>query len=221
MRYLEDLGIGLKIYQDDKLYRFTSDSVLLAKFATAKNKDIVADFCSGSGVVGFYFYGLNVKSVKNVTFFELQDSMFDMSVESISFNRLEDKFFAVKGKIQDIPNEYAGKFSLIVCNPPYMEVNSGTHDEDVHRAVCRRETALPLSELLPVISKCLKYGGRCAICYRADRLSDLICGLRENGIEPKKLQFVCPRGKTEPYLILLEGIKGGKSGIKILPYVNN
>ena len=30
----EDLGLcGIKIYQDDELYRFTSDSVLLSRFA--------------------------------------------------------------------------------------------------------------------------------------------------------------------------------------------
>ena len=42
---------GLKIVQDTRLYRFTSDSVLLSKFAKPKTRDVVADFCSGSGIV--------------------------------------------------------------------------------------------------------------------------------------------------------------------------
>ena len=56
---LEDMLIdGLKIVQDTRLYRFTSDSVLLSKFAHAKKNDVVADFCAGSGIVAFHFYAL-------------------------------------------------------------------------------------------------------------------------------------------------------------------
>ena len=57
---LEDMLIdGLKIVQDTRLYRFTSDSVLLSKFAKAKKGDTIADFCAGSGIVAFHFYALN------------------------------------------------------------------------------------------------------------------------------------------------------------------
>ena len=56
----EDLMIdGLKVIQDTRLYRFTSDSVLLSRFARAKRGDNVADFCAGSGIVAFHFYALN------------------------------------------------------------------------------------------------------------------------------------------------------------------
>ena len=41
----EDMCLdGLKIVQDTRLYRFTSDSVLLSKFAKPKKNDVVADF---------------------------------------------------------------------------------------------------------------------------------------------------------------------------------
>ena len=58
----EDMQIdGLKIVQDTRLYRFTSDSVLLSRFARAKTGDEVADFCAGSGIVAFHFYALHRK----------------------------------------------------------------------------------------------------------------------------------------------------------------
>ena len=63
---LEDLLIdGLKIIQDKTLYRFSSDSVLLSKFASFKKNDVVADFCSGSGIVGIHFFALH-RGVKKV-----------------------------------------------------------------------------------------------------------------------------------------------------------
>ena len=55
MKVIEELGIdNLKIIQDDTLYRFTSDAVILSKFADARKNDVVADFCSGSGIVGIH-----------------------------------------------------------------------------------------------------------------------------------------------------------------------
>ena len=57
---VEDMGIAdLKIVQDTRLYRFTSDSVLLSRFAAVKKSDIVADFCAGSGIVAFHTHALH------------------------------------------------------------------------------------------------------------------------------------------------------------------
>lgn len=55
---LEEFFGDKKIIQNTALYRFTSDSVLLSRFARAKCGDSVADFCSGSGVVGFHLCAL-------------------------------------------------------------------------------------------------------------------------------------------------------------------
>ena len=124
MERIEDLGInGLKIYQDDALYKFTSDSVLLTRFARVKKGDIVADFCSGSGIVGLHLFALNPELIESVTLFELQRPLYDLSLKSININSLEDKFNAVNVRVQDIDNSYNGKFSLIVCNPPYMNLS--------------------------------------------------------------------------------------------------
>jgi tRNA1(Val) A37 N6-methylase TrmN6 len=216
MERIEDLNLnGLKIYQDSDLYCFTSDAVLLSKFARVKSADVVADFCSGSGIVGLHLYGLNQDLVKSVTLFEMQKSLFDLSVKSIKENNLEQKFTAINTRLQDIGSEYNGKFSLIVCNPPYMESGRGENDSKDCIAVCKAEVTLNLKELFLAIGKCLKFGGRCAIVHRADRLVDVFSEMRKNNIEPKRLQTV--RGaKKEPYLILVEGVKGGKSGLRIM-----
>lgn len=221
MLKLEDLNLqGLKIYQDDELYCFTSDAVLLSRFATVKKGDVVADFCSGSGIVGFNLYGLNPTLVKSVTFFEMQKCMYDLSLKSIRLNNLADKFTAVNSRLQDINCEYNEKFSLIVCNPPYMKKNSGEVNANDSVAICRTELELDLESLILAVSKCLKFGGRACIVHRAERLVDVICEMRKRNIEPKRLQTVYS-GKKEPYLFLIEGVKGGKSGLKILSPVEN
>ncbi len=215
MLSIEELGVNnLKIYQEDNLYKFTSDSVLLAKFARAKKEDVVADFCSGSGIVGLYFLGANFPLIKSLTLFEKQSSLYELSKRSIELNGLEDKVFAVNTALQDIGNSRAGEFSLILCNPPYMPVGGGFLDKDEHIAICRTEIALPLNELIKSVSTSLKFGGRVCMVHRADRLIDVITEMKEKNIEPKRLQFV-KSGNKEPYLFLIEGVKGGKSGLTV------
>lgn len=218
----EDLLLnGLKIIQDDNLYKFTSDAVILSKFARVKNNDVVADLCSGSGIVGIHLYGENADKIKSVTLFEMQTPLFEMSKKSIELNGLTKKFLAINTKLQDISNEYFGKFSLVVCNPPYMQAGKGFSDKSPIIDLCKREITLSLKELVVAISKVLKFGGRCCVVYRADRLVDMLVTMREYNIEPKRLQMVNAKGKKEPYLVLVEGVKGGKSGLKVMSPIEN
>jgi tRNA1(Val) A37 N6-methylase TrmN6 len=122
MERLEDLQLeNLKIYQDDALYTFTSDSVLLSRFATVKKNDVVADFCAGSGIVGLHLYGLNKDKVQSVTLFEMQPALYELSKKTITYNNLEHVFSAINTKVQQIDNSYFNKFSpeltfYVSCN---------------------------------------------------------------------------------------------------------
>lgn len=220
MERVEDLNLnGLKIYQDDGLYHFTSDAVLLSKFARVKKGDNVADFCSGSGIVGLHLYGLN-PIIQHVTLFEMQKELYDLSVKSIELNCLNEKFSAVNTRLQDIGTEYNERFSLIVCNPPYMPINSGDGAEKECIAVCKKELTLSLEDLVKASAKCLKFGGRLCMVHRADRLAEIMFEMKKKNLEPKRMQLVSG-GNKEPYLVLIEAVKGGKSGIKVYNTIIN
>ena len=85
--------------QDERLYRFTSDSVLLSKFARARNGDKIADFCAGSGVVAYHFYALNRKNKKNLSFslFEMQKSLALLSEKTAKLNDFDCFEFVLDG----------------------------------------------------------------------------------------------------------------------------
>lgn len=221
MERLEDLFIdNLKIYQDDDKYCFTSDAILLSRFIEAKQGEVVADFCSGSGIVGLNFFALNKEKVKSVTLFELQKPLFDLSMKSVKINGLEHIFDGVNGKIQDIDEKYKGAFSLILCNPPYIKKGCGYKIPDEEIALCKVEEQLSLSELMVSVSFALKNGGRVVFCHRVDRICDLLYEMREKGIEPKRIQIVLSN-ENKPYLVLVEGVKGAKPGLKVLNNIIN
>ena len=215
---LDELPGGIKILQAPALYRFTSDSVLLSRFASAKAQDVVADFCAGSGIVGLHFYALHAALVKHVTLVEMQPELFALSERSIALNGLTG-FTAVCSRVQELGSAYNEAFSLILCNPPYER--GGFENADYKKAVCRKELTLTLPELTKAAAKCLKFGGRLALCNRADRLAEVLYTMKGCGIEPKRVQLVRGRAGAKPYLLLCEGVKGGKPGTELLSDVVN
>lgn len=213
----EEFFADKKIIQNASLYRFTSDSILLSRFARAKAGDVVADFCSGSGVVGFHFLCLNPQKVKSLTLFEMQQELADMSRRTAALNGFGCRVECMK--LQDIPREYDDKFSLILCNPPYER--SGFEKEQFEKAVCRKEITLTLAEICETAFRKLKFGGRIAILNRADRAAELIFLLKNRNLEPKRLQFVSGKTNAKPYLVMVEAVKGGKEGVEVLPNAVN
>lgn len=219
MEVIESLLIGnYKIIQDSEKYRFTSDSVLLSRFLKAKRGEVLADFCSGSGVVGLHFYAENM-GVKSVTLFEMQKGLADMSRKTVALNGLEDVFRVENVRLQEIPADYVEAFSLILCNPPYER--GGFQNADADKAVCRKELTLSLEELCFAAKRCLKFGGRLALVHRADRVSEVLNALHANALEPKKLQFISGKEGDKPYALLVAAVKGGKAGVDVLPTLVN
>lgn len=213
---VEELFGDKIIIQNRSLYRFTSDSILLSRFARAKANDVVADFCSGSGAVGFHFLCLN-PNVNSLTLFELQPALADMSRRTAAANGFT--VTVEEGRLQEAKSEYDGKFSLILCNPPYER--GGFENGVYERAICRKEITINLKEIISVAAKKLKYGGRLAIINRADRLAELFYTMKKYGIEPKRMQLVKGRESATPYLVMAEGVLGGKPSLEILPELIN
>ena len=211
---LEDMCInGLKIVQDTTLYRFTSDSVLLTRFARAKQGERVADFCAGSGVVGFHFHALNPDKNLQFTLFEMQEKLLALAKKTAEYNGFDNFTFQL-GKLQDFPECYREQFSLVLCNPPYER--GGLENDDYEKAVCRKEITINLQEIAIAISKALKFGGRMAMLHRADRLAEVCYTLKSVNIEVKRIQFVAGKSGAKPYLVMVEGVKGGKPSCEIM-----
>ena len=218
---LEDLLIdNLKIIQNRNLYRFSSDAVLLSKFASFKKGDKVADFCAGSGIVGMHFYALN-KEVERVDGYEIQPELADTFQRSIEYNGLNDKIFCYNLPIQDIDKSKNGFYSLILCNPPYKKKNSGECNPEDHIAICRHEITVTMEEIVEISAKKLCHGGRLCICQRVERLTDLLTLMRQYKVEPYRLQFVISGQNQKPYLFMVEGVKGVKRQLTVLETVKN
>ena len=212
---LDDLQFeGLKIVQDERLYSFTSDAVVLANFLKIKRGECAVEIGSGSGVISIL--ATKKTNAKFITGFEIQKELFEMSLKSLAINGIQN----VKFINDDVRNfkKYieSGSADVVFSNPPYKKEGAAEKNENVSKAIARHEKSLPLDELAKTASSILKFGGRAYFVYDADRSAEMICALSKNGLEPKRM-FFTENGKGRVILFIVEAVKGGKSGVKVLP----
>ncbi len=220
---LEDLQCkNLMLIQKPDNYCFTTDSVLLANFVKCKPSDKVIELCSGSGVISMLLCVKN--NLKHIDMVEIQNDLFDMSKRSVEYNDLQDKIFAHNMPLQ-IASKTLGSeiYDVVVSNPPYYKIVGAQTNESENRSIARHEIEMNLSDLVVEAKKLLKYGGKAYFIHRADRIDEIINELINNNLNPKILQFIQPKPDKESHLVLVQAIKGGKSGVRVLPmlYLNN
>ncbi len=197
--------------------RFGTDAVLLANFAEPKRIDRIVDLCTGGGIIPLLWISGGCVGEK-IYGVELQRECCELAERSIADNGDEDKFSVIEGDLRNI-SEYLPRerFSLVTCNPPYFAAGSGAANKSDSRMIARSELTCNSDDVCAAARYLLKYGGRLCVCQRPERLTDVICAMRANGIEPKRIRLVQQREGREPWLVLIEGRRGGKPGVKFLP----
>ena len=211
-RKLEDLDCaGLKIFQDDDLYKFTSDAVLLANFFKAKKDAEVVELCSGSGVISIL--GSHKTRAKHFVCVELQSELADMCKESVKINHLDDKIDVINANLTDFSDNFHKKVDVVVVNPPYFEKKLAK--DQGHYSKCTHEVSTSLAEIARASSKLLKFGGKLYMVHVAERFAEICYELKKNNLEPKRAILVKPTKEKSPNVVLIEATLGGRVGLKI------
>ena len=72
-----------------------------------------------------------------------------------------------------------------------------------------------LQDIISMSSYLLKNNGSFYMIHRPDRLTDIICLLREYNLEPKILRFVQPFQDKAPNMLLIKAVKNAKPFLKL------
>jgi len=211
---IEDLQCnGLKIIQNKNLYKFTSDSVILANFVKTKRDDIVVEIGAGCGVISILVQAKN--KLKKISAFEIQESMQTLCEKNIALNNLEEKVEIVKDDAKN-HQKYVKNASIdvVFSNPPYFKVTDFNQNEV--KKVAKEEIYLSCEELTKAASKMLKSGGAFYCCYASERVCELIENCHKNNLAVKEM-FFTENGKGEVKLVVLKAVKDGNFGVKVFP----
>ena len=214
---LDDLQInGYEIIQHPGKFCFGMDAVLLANFACVKQKECALDLGTGTGIIpilltakteGMHFTGL-----------EIQEESADMARRSVVHNHLEEKVDIVTGDNKEAAELFGpASFDVITTNPPYMIGHHGIENPSDAKAIARHEVLCDLNDILRESARILKPRGRFYMVHRPFRLAEILSKMIQVRIEPKRMRMVHPFVHKEPNMVLIEGMRGANSRMRVEP----
>ena len=211
----------LELWPGGPLFRQTAqapvgtDSVLLADFAAGKGRRGI-DLGCGSGILMLLL--LTASDKLKMTGLELRDDAAALARENLERAGLSGRSTVLNGDIRRVRELLqAGSFDLAVANPPYFAPGRGASAPDPGRALAREESGCSLDTLCVAAAWLLPTGGRFCLVHRPERLSELLCAMTRQGLEPKRLRLCCHRPGAAPNLALVEGRRGGRPGLSVEP----
>ncbi|MDU4961707.1 MAG: tRNA1(Val) (adenine(37)-N6)-methyltransferase [Sporomusaceae bacterium] len=212
---VDDLLIGgLRIIQRPEEFCFTLDSVLLAQFAFLRAGASAVDLGSGSGAIALLLAARGA----TVTGVELNPRLADMAERSVRLNQLEARVAIHCHDLRRISDFLpAGSFSLVVSNPPYRASGRGQLNPCQTVASARHELTATLADVIAAARYLVKYRGRFALVQLPERMAEILKTMSDAGLEPKRLRLVYPYQDAKPKFLLVEGIRGARPGLDVLP----
>lgn len=206
----------IKIIQSPTVFSYSLDAVLLAHFTYMPiNKGNILDLCTGNGAIPLL---LSQRTKGKIVGLEIQSRLADMAKRSVELNELTQKISIVEGDLTKRQEEiYQSFYDVVTCNPPYFKTKHQTqHNENEHLTIARHEVRCTLEQVIQACKLYVKPGGKVSIVHRPERLVDILGFLRAYAIEPKRMQLVYPKQGKEANMLLIEGIRDGKAGLKVL-----
>ena len=205
---------GYRIIQNPERFCFGMDAVLLSGFARAKKQERCLDLGCGNGIIPIL---MEAKTEgKHFTGLEIQPESADMARRSVALNGLQDRIDIVEGDIKDASKIFgASSFHVVTTNPPYMTAQHGLTNLYEAKTIARHEVLCNLEDIIRESARLLMPGGRFYMVHRPFRLAEIISLMVQYRMEPKRMRLVYPYVHREPNMVLIEGLRGGKSQKKV------
>ncbi len=204
----------LKVHQPRNGYRYSIDAVILAHFAGLHPAKTAVDLGTGCGVIPLIL-AFRRPELK-ITGVEIQPGLAGAARRNIRENGYAERISIIEGDLKDLrARDAGGRVDLAVSNPPYRKAASGRINPVREKAMARHEIKAALPDVLAAAARLLRTGGRLAMIYPAERLTDLLTGMRAAGMEPKTLRTAHSRRNDGAILCLAAAVKGGRPGLKV------
>jgi len=157
-------------------YRAAIDPVFLAAAVTARPGDRILDLGCGVGTAGLCLLS-RVPGIE-VTGFEIQSQLVELSRQNAARNGLKSRFEAIEGDILALPASLSlESFDHVICNPPYLASGAARPSPNLSRTTANQEGEAQLNDWIEAAVALVRRKGSITFIHRADRMDTLIDGL--------------------------------------------
>jgi tRNA1Val (adenine37-N6)-methyltransferase len=208
-----DVGEHIKLISNGRGLPWGTDSYLLA--ARLRKFSRACELGCGTGVVSLLAAAHG--KCKHITAIEIEEESASIAKRNVTLNSLDSIIDVANLDIREVSaSTFGGEFDCVFSNPPYF-VNAGTSSPDSIRQSARHEINGGIADFCRSASRLLKFGGIFLCVFTADRIADLLCAMRESGLEPKKLCTVYPDTASRPAFVLVEAKRGASPRLDFEP----
>ena len=214
---LEPLGrAGFRLIQPRRLFRYGTDSVLLADFAAKKAFSSAVDLGTGSGVIPLLM--LARRPACRIDAIEIDPYMAELAARNFDLNETGERLRAFCGDLREAAGLLGReKYEIAVSNPPYYDADASLQGPDGTRNRARQDGSCTAEELCRAAFALIRNGGRFFVIWPSARLPEMFAAMTENRIAPKRIRCVEDAPGKVCRLVLLEGVKNGGAGLEWLP----
>lgn len=201
-------------------YRFSIDPILLAHFVQPGKEERILDLGAGCGVLGLILLYRGRDCISSLTALELQEGLAQLVHDNIRLNQFQEQMGVVQGDLRNLSQYFeAESFSTVVCNPPFYPAGSGRASRNKESEIARHQVACTLAEILAAAAMAVKNRGKVYLVYPVESLGTLLALLPQHCLTAKRMQLIYsyPDSAMEARLVLLEAVKNGGEGMKVLP----
>lgn len=206
----------IRVKQHKDGYRFSIDAVILASHIMPGSGDVLIDLGTGCGIIPLIlarcYPGIRIYGI------EIQKQLADLAILNVRENQMEDRITILQQDMKTLRKLMIQEaVNWVVCNPPYRKTGSGRINPNSERAIARHEIRATLSDVIETARGMLPLSGKFITIYPAERITDLLTRMRSSDIEPKFARMIHSEAGREAKLILIQGGRGGRPGMKIGP----
>lgn len=201
------------INQQKAAFKVGTDGVLLGAYANVTGVRKILDIGTGTGLIAIM---LAQRCNAEIVAIEPDHESYIQSMKNVAQCRWKGRIKVENTTLQDFT--YAGKFDLIVTNPPYF--SDSLKNPDARKSSARHNDSLTNDDLLKIVSGYLEDNGRFQLILPYTEGNILIAGSHEygfycsdilkirpmvsSGIRRMILTFSRMRGKTSESFLTIE-----------------
>ena len=197
--------IDYEFIQDDRFIKANTDTAFLGMFLDKMINKSVLDIGTNTGALLLYAHYHGAKHLYGV---DIHGEALQTANKNLE--KYTDTYKTYESRIQDLNID---PVDVVICNPPFFEMNNIAEDKNFREALF--EETLPLEDLFIALRKFMKDNGEAYILYQADRLPEVYDMCKKYKLKIMKMQFIHDINSKQALRIMLKLKIGPMTKIKI------